>query len=429
MGAAASAVVPVSPELHGYTEGTHAHPEVLRSRRGETLRRQMILKGDHFASGRNLALPEQLARAPNFRQVDGLNVFGVAQPEAEGVADVCALILERGFKKVLWFNLREEPFVYINGLPYCVKHRKLPFGNVENTGVMTDQLIAAERQLKADILEEAERYGGKILLHGEKMPDDPNSGVAAWGSVYAYWEEVNESTVRCAHEIYCELADGGVPIEFARVPITDENPPEEKDFDVLVSLLARADPTTGIVFNCQLGRGRTTTGMTMACMMASWISPRPVRGTVGPALGSIEQASFAAVETLVASIGGGRECQRLVDAAANACAHMQNLRDAIISKRTRATAALTKATQLAGGASGCDVISRAFNKEQKEEEAGLLYLERYLYLIVFAEYLRNNAAGKPPFDVSFSQWLYAHPDRAQLYALLDTMDLSQTCCQ
>ena len=46
MGAAASAVVPVSPELHGYTEGTHAHPEVLRSRRGETLRRQMILKGE-----------------------------------------------------------------------------------------------------------------------------------------------------------------------------------------------------------------------------------------------------------------------------------------------------------------------------------------------------------------------------------------------
>ena len=73
--------------------------------------------------------------------------------------------------------------VYINGLPFCVKDRKTPFGNVENTGVLPDALLASERQLQEDVLEEARQYESKILLHGERMPEssDGKVAVAAWG--------------------------------------------------------------------------------------------------------------------------------------------------------------------------------------------------------------------------------------------------------
>ena len=33
------------------------------------------------------------------------------------------------------------------------------------------QLLSSEVRLKADVLEEAQRYGNKILLHGERMPE------------------------------------------------------------------------------------------------------------------------------------------------------------------------------------------------------------------------------------------------------------------
>ena len=421
-----------NPEIHGFAQGTEGYPGVLRSRRGKTLRRQTILKCDHFPSCRNHALKEQLSRAPNFRQVEELNVFGVGQPEVHGVSDVCRACIDRGFKRVLWFNLREEPFIYINGVPFCVKNRKTPFGNVENTGVLTDevrgprsrearppscaidralpspppvarvQLLSSEERLKADVLEEAQRYGNKILLHGERLPE-ADSSVAAWGEVYSYWEEVTEDSVRCVHEVFHELEEQGVPVEFARVPITDENPPEEQDFDVLVDLLARADPDTAIIFNCQLGRGRTTTGMTIACMMASWVSPRPTcaSGAVAPApaVEGAEDAHFDAVDQLVARLGGGLECQRLADAAIDACGHMQNLRSAIVLKRSRARSLVARAReqrallQHPDGAVELAEIGRLYIKEQKEEESGLLYLERYLYVILLAEYFRVFSAG------------------------------------
>lgn len=55
---------------------------------------------------------------------------------------------------------------------------------------------------------------------------------------------------------------------YARVPITDEKPPEPKDFDQLMDELRTHDPAQGAVyvFNCQMGRGRTTTGTVIAAV-------------------------------------------------------------------------------------------------------------------------------------------------------------------
>lgn len=39
-----------------------------------------------------------------------------------------------GRRKVLWFNMREEPVIYINGNPYVVREANKPFANLEYTG-------------------------------------------------------------------------------------------------------------------------------------------------------------------------------------------------------------------------------------------------------------------------------------------------------
>lgn len=90
----------------------------------------------------------------------------------------------------------------------------------------------------------------------------------------------------------------GAPLQYHRVPITDEQAPREQDFDALVRQMRAApsqhpstlpstaeravpsacmqvrhmqaghaaDADTRYVFNCALGRGRTTTGLSIACL-------------------------------------------------------------------------------------------------------------------------------------------------------------------
>mgnify|MGYP001988222249 CR=1 FL=1 len=84
----------------------------------------------------------------------------------------------------------QEPLIYINGRPYCVKHRTTPFQNLEFPGITPAQIDAMEETLRQEILAEAKRNRGRILLHGER--DVANcSTLAAWGEVYSYWEPVD----------------------------------------------------------------------------------------------------------------------------------------------------------------------------------------------------------------------------------------------
>lgn len=183
---------------------------VCRSRAGSVLRKQSILKCDHFPSSRNLKLAEQLRGAPNFRKVEGLPVYGTGQPTLPGCTEVLHTVCARGggnclrdegachSSQVLWINCREEAVLYINGRPYCVKDRRAPFANIENTGITAEQLVESELQLKREVLEESQLFNGHILLHGEAPPDSEEP--AAKGAVYAYWEPARE--VLCVHEVF-----------------------------------------------------------------------------------------------------------------------------------------------------------------------------------------------------------------------------------
>jgi predicted protein tyrosine phosphatase len=44
--------------------------------------------------------------------------------------------------------------------------------------------------------------------------------------------------------------------------------PKDTDFDQLVDLLWHAPDPAAFIFNCQMGRGRTTTGMVIASLVA-----------------------------------------------------------------------------------------------------------------------------------------------------------------
>jgi hypothetical protein len=390
------------------------------SRRGTILSKGRVLKADHFPSCRNKQLPVQLEAAPNLRRVKDRKIYGVGQPTIEGISDVLKHIHnddnDRCEGAVVWINLREEPFLFINGRSYCVKDWKRPFDNIERTGITSERVRADEEALRLEILAEASRYGGRILLHGETIPEG-DSSVAAKGEVYCYWEEVNEHSIVCYHTLCRKLEEKNGKVAFHRIPVTDEHSLQEKDYDDLQATLMTVPNGAAIVLNCQMGRGRTTTGMVIATMLWRLLAHNEVVTDSDPPPTLRKHSGgmqFHAVMDLVQFISSGnvsgRECVATVDTCVEMCAHMQNIREGVAVRREIAAKYAAKGQSV---------------KEAKELGVAHHYLERYIFLVLYQAFLRDHhRLGRG--TQRFTEWMSDHPNRAAIYTLIDRMTLKDS---
>ncbi|XP_038874639.1 paladin isoform X1 [Benincasa hispida] len=390
---------------------TPKEPEhVMKFRGGSVLGKKTILKSDHFPGCQNKRLSPQIDGAPNYRQADSLQVHGVAIPTILGIQNVLKYVgaQKDGQKaQVLWINLREEPVVYINGRPFVLRDVERPFSNLEYTGIDRARVEQMEARLKEDILIEASRYGNKILVTDE-MPD---------GQMVDQWELVSHDSIKSPLEVYEELQVDGVHVDYERVPVTDEKSPKESDFDILVRKISQVDVNTEIIFNCQMGRGRTTTGMVIATLVylnrvgASGITRTNSIGKVSDCSANVDdnlpnsdeairRGEYAVIRSLTRVLEGGAEGKRQVDEVIDKCSSMQNLREAIATYRN-------------------SILRQA---DEMKREAALSffveYLERYYFLICFAVYihsersaLRSTSSG----HCSFAEWM---KERPELYSII-----------
>ncbi|KAK8630439.1 hypothetical protein V6N13_079231 [Hibiscus sabdariffa] len=384
--------------------------QVMKMRGGSVLGKKTILKSDHFPGCQNKRLSPQIDGAPNYRQADSLRVHGVAIPTIVGIHNVLKHIgAQKDGKQahVLWVNLREEPVVYINGRPFVLRDVERPFSNLEYTGINRDRVEQMEARLKEDILLEAARYGNKILVTDE-LPD---------GQMVDQWERVSCDSVKTPLEVYEELQVEGYLVDYERVPVTDEKSPKELDFDILVNKISQADINTEVVFNCQMGRGRTTTGMVIATLVylnrigASGIPRSDSIGRVfdsGPNVTdnlpnseeAIRRGEYAVIRSLIRVLEGGVEGKRQVDKVIDKCASMQNLREAIATYRNS--------------------ILRQPDEMKREAALSFFveYLERYYFLICFAVYIHSERASlrsSSSDHTSFADWMKARPE---LYSII-----------
>ena len=209
------------------------------------------------------------------------------------------------------------------------------------------------------------------------------------------------------------------------MPITDEKAPKEADFDLLLARCWRAPPGALLFFNCQMGRGRTTTGMAIAAMVClrklAGSGPKLPRGIIGGGAGGtggggigggnngggsssppllpawfcaprppsasdsqtlpppppdahLLAGRYAAVRSLLRALPGGASAKAALDAVLDASGAMQNLREAIAGYRARLAAEPDD------------------DKRSDLLRVALEYLERYCVLIVFATYLAGPSA-------------------------------------
>ncbi len=184
--------------------------------------------------------------------------------------------------------------------------------------------------------------------------------------MYSYFEEIGDTSVMTVAEAYAYAADvaasSGCRLEFVRVPITDERHPEPPSLDLIASAVlggAESEGKPAFVFNCQLGRGRTTTGMALCSMLLAthdFEANDETGGRQGSRLFHTDRITWVddapmsiidkAVSPLVGLLQNGANAKYLLDTCICDCATLQNLKTAIQARAERATVQADAAKKL-----------------------------------------------------------------------------------
>ena len=395
----------------GATPGTPGPGEVgqdvwgpfVDQRPGKVLGPGTVLKVDHYpgidkdlSSGKD---PQpRIPGAPNYRALPAgkegqdKSIHGVAQPTLEGirgVLDQAGAGPGGNGKTAVWTNLREEPVIYVNGRPLNLRLAAKIGNNLENPGVSGAEIERTEEQLKREMLEEAARNGGRILVHDEG-PD---------GRIIARWETITPESVQTTKEVFDMLRQEGYKVDYARIPITDEKSPEPKDYDALVERLKGTDPEAALIFNCQAGRGRTTTATVVAGLLRraqeasgpheSVAKSPPVREDIRER-GQQKPGEYRTILSLIQALEMGPQSKASADEIIDRYATLQNLREAVDTWKKKAETALTPEERQAA-------LQRAQD-----------YLERYHSIVAFDAYAEDQAATG--FQQPYSQWIKEHPE-------------------
>ncbi|RNF20594.1 metal ion binding protein [Trypanosoma cruzi] len=407
---------------------------------GDVLTANCMLKADHFPGCQKKGLRPELCGAPNFRKVDTINVYGVAIPTLMGIHNILSLLgasqeplqaypgenndkeVHMGFAaprlfeprfspeelskplrgSVVWVNLREEPILYVGDRPFVLRNLDAPYVNVELTGIAAHKVEHVETQLMVDVLKEATRHNGMFLVSDEGEP----------GEIVGIWEPATRETVKTVREVYDELRAQGIRVTLLRLPVTDEQSPSAEDFDALVSELLPSiathmdrRETLSFVFNCQMGRGRTTTGMVICCLLIGLVIPEyydELNNRYDPLFkpddSPLSRGEYSCIVQLKRVLTGGRQAKLQVDLVLEVCAKMQNLRTAIESFALQVKSP--------------DVTE---SQRGRAHHHGVHYLRRYFNLITFAAYLQEEYNSmKKMMRSTYSSWLAQRPELTTL---------------
>ncbi|THG97465.1 hypothetical protein EW026_g4541 [Hermanssonia centrifuga] len=346
----------------GQILGDEYSDHVVQNRSGIILREGTLLKSDQWLRESHQVV-DGVRGAINFRNIPGTKIYALGQPSLQAIDEVVARVrgAHPNSEGILWITLREEPIVYINGAPYCLRRERFSLRNMKDYGgISASRLGVLEERLRDDVISELNSFGGRLLLHTE-TPD---------GSVIPVWEEVNSEDVSVLKDVMASRKQlkGGAELRYVRIPITAERPPDFSDLTELIDVAVR-NPNVPIVINCQLGRGRSTMTSVILVLIQKWLEAAAKLAI--PSAPRMYYANMFEWEDLLRVIRKGPTVKNAVDDAIDQCAEVFNLRGTIEESRARA--------------------EQASDEKQKRQFAqrGLQNLRRYFELIIFQAYLQS----------------------------------------
>merc|ERR1712130_842790 len=118
---------------------------------------------DHFDKIQKL--PDPIPGVPNLRRVPGFKVWCCGQPTAAGFEKALEKVVGANYPKdgpIIWFNMRQEPDVYVNGVPVCARPPN-KIGEYAELGNITRDSV---KENELNFLKEVE---GRKSINGGKL--------------------------------------------------------------------------------------------------------------------------------------------------------------------------------------------------------------------------------------------------------------------
>merc|ERR1712158_246802 len=231
--------------------GSQSHPPRLLTPTAMGEMEKAVCMTDHFDKIQKL--PDPIPGVPNFRRVPGFKVYCCGQPTLEGFEKVLEKVTGTIYPKdgpIIWFNLRQEPTVYVNGNPVCARPPN-KIGEYAELGAISRDIIKAQEAAFA-----GECEGRKSVNGGKLKVVDVNKKES----------EIEVKELKSLSQAIEGLKEKYPGLVHWRVPVCNSASPLESDYDIMVKTLVGTSINTPIIVNDQVGLSRATTGCVIACL-------------------------------------------------------------------------------------------------------------------------------------------------------------------
>merc|ERR1711978_358447 len=340
-----------------------------------------VAMADHFEKIQKL--PEPIPGCPNFRRVPGYKVYCCGQPTAEGFEKALEKVTASYPKdgKIIWFNLRQEPTVYVNGEPLCARPPN-KIGEYAELGDVTRDIIKADEVEFQKVIEGRTKEGEGKLKYVDINKKDLEVEVKELKTLSEVIEGVKADFPNLVH---------------MRVPVCNSAAPLEADFDIIVQTLVGTAINTPVIVSDQVGLSRATTASVVACLFKDFQINASFEGLVETVPGvnhdllkmdrytmdgskdPLFRGEFEVVKELFATLKDGvaakNECDKLIDKNGTPKTGGTGI------KQLRENIAESKLSYEI-----MDDAAQAFLKMKIMDN-----IHKYYYLIVFTAYMREEA--------------------------------------
>merc|ERR1712177_18758 len=341
-----------------------------------------VAMADHFEKIQKL--PDPIPGVPNFRRVPGYKVYCCGQPTQASMetvlTKVCGDIYPKD-GKIIWFNMRQEPSVYINGEPVCARPPN-KIGEYAELGNVTAAAI------------EADEVEFVRVCEGQMKASDGKMKVVDVNKV----EKVVEvKTVVTLQEVVEKLKERFPGLIHIRIPICNSASPNHADFDTICAAMVGSCINTPIIINDQVGLSRATTGCVAACLFKEFQISASFEGlvetvpgvnaallktdnyTMDPTKDALFRGEFEVVKELVSKLADGAGAKNNAD----------KIIDLNGTKKTGGTGIKQLRENIAESKLSYEIMddaAQAFLKSKIMDN-----IHKYFYIIVFAAYMRESA--------------------------------------
>merc|ERR1712111_182612 len=262
-------------------------------------------------------------------------------------------------------------------------------------------------------MEEIKKRGEDFKAYQDQYGEHPDEREAKLNQITEKLADVTTLTT-----IYQGMKEKNAKVEAIRIPVNQDKAPNEECFDQILALLKNTSASTPIVFNCQAGVSRTTTGMVIASLIKEFqlaselnhmkgIVPDDILDALKKKKLGLPGIDTEAPEVKNAMMAGQFEVTLELmekyskdDQAKIAKAQVDKLID-LASQPPKGTGVKNIRECIIQDKMLFDVSAdewQAFLKEKIMNN-----IERYFYLIVFAMYIRE--VGPKGFPQTFKQFM------------------------